>query len=92
MKFRSTDGVVESDAGFSVFDLDDDHIRYSAPRLSLTIPVERPVQSVIIVRLSDLATWDPPSAEPLTDSDKCRLAYFLRQAFAFKGIQADFLF
>lgn len=93
MKFRHTQSGIQADAGFLIADCDIAHIVYSAPRLSLTIPVDRLSSGELVVYLARLSSWDNPEDtedEILTEHDKKRLKMFLKAAYEFAGVKVTF--
>jgi hypothetical protein len=90
MTFTVSSGVIYSDAGFRIVDIDDGRIRYIAPSLSLTMRVVR-TEAAMTIEMNDLTTWDEPhSTEPLTLADKFRLQRFIEEAYRAVQRQVSF--
>ena len=90
MTFTRTEAGILSSAGFSVKTVAKSSIRYVAPRLQLTIPIQRISAHEILILLKELTEWDQPNNEPLTIEDKNRLRQFLGDAYEFIGMRAEF--
>ena len=90
MTVRQSDKGLQSDAGFVISEISTHSILYAARRLSITIPVERTPSGEMLCKLRHLSFWDPPFAEPFTQSDKLRLRFFIAEAYRAIGATVNF--